>query len=556
MKTSTNAFTWSFDRFAAWAKDPWTWYSLILPLAAMSLLLYLEGIFLWEKQHLQFFPLALAAAAYFLIQEGNESVAPSTMRRWLAVGIATLGIVAAAMAVLLSSAWLAHAIAIALLFAWGLGKFGNLTPLRLVGIAGLVAVTLPAPFDWDERLIHSLQALSSNICCKLMDIFGIVYVQQGNILEIASQPLFVEEACSGVDSQYALMAVAGILLLVGRAGLIVSLITIVTVPIWAILGNLLRIFSIVLGLEWFSIDLSSGTEHTLLGLVVFLVAAWAHWSSVQLLNFIELTLAERGIFLTSIGPEKTVSDLASKPIQIPYAALAVPALLLLSMPLSVRALQSRFDTLAPVMTVDVAGRFPGRNDLPVVMEPQTLVDYREDSRDVRNRWGQHSHIWVYAGPLGNQLASLDMPFRGWHGLWTCYSSAGWQIESKSELPFEDNATQTVFPYYELIMRNQVGERYSLHFSLFDEFGVPVVYQGDLEEAGQSRNRLWVAISNLFQKQMRAGNANTTFQFQVLTRLDELDASQTIDSVRRAYTDLRQSVYIRSLPILRELRDGK
>jgi exosortase/archaeosortase family protein len=83
------------------------------------------------------------------------------------------------------------------------------------------------------------------------------------------------------------MAVAGVLLLIGRASLWVSMATIVTVPIWAILGNILRIFAIVLGLEYWNLDLSEGTKHTLLGLVCFSMAAWAHWSSVQFLNFLE-----------------------------------------------------------------------------------------------------------------------------------------------------------------------------------------------------------------------------------------------------------------------------
>ncbi len=84
------------------------------------------------------------------------------------------------------------------------------------------------------------------------------------------------------------MAVALVLLLIGRASVLVSVITIVTVPIWAILGNLLRIFSIVIGLDWLGIDLSHGTQHTILGLCAFMLAAWAHWSSVQFLNFVEI----------------------------------------------------------------------------------------------------------------------------------------------------------------------------------------------------------------------------------------------------------------------------
>ena len=121
-----------------------------------------------------------------------------------------------------------------------------------------------------------------------MDLTNIVHVRRGNIIEVPSKPLFVEEACSGVDSQYALMAVAGVLLLLGRAHWWVGLVTILTVPIWAILGNLLRIYLIVIGLEWFGIDLSHGTIHTFLGLGVFVFTAWVHWSSVQFLNYLHL----------------------------------------------------------------------------------------------------------------------------------------------------------------------------------------------------------------------------------------------------------------------------
>jgi exosortase len=137
-----------------------------------------------------------------------------------------------------------------------------------VGICGLLLVTLPPPFGWDKQLVSGLQSLSSFACSRLMDLTQILHVRRGNIIDISSKPLFVEEACSGVDSQYALMAVAGVLLLLGRAGFWVSLLTIITVPIWAILGNLLRIYLIVIGLEWFSTDLSQGSIHTILGLLV------------------------------------------------------------------------------------------------------------------------------------------------------------------------------------------------------------------------------------------------------------------------------------------------
>ncbi len=553
-----------------WWADRWTLYALVLPLCGLTILLALEAMFLWEKQHLQFFPLAVAAAIWFLAKEGEMRHVVSAGRRRFAWILASLGIFIAAVAILLSSPWLAHATAILLVFSWGLGCFGNLTVLRLLGICGLLMVTLPAPFDWDEKLVHALQALSSTICSRIMDMAAIIHVQRGNIIEIASIPLFVEEACSGVDSQYALMAVAGVLLLIGRAGLVVSLITIVTVPLWAILGNLLRIVTIVIGLEWLAIDLSTGTQHTVLGLTVFLVAAWAHWSSVQLLNFLELRLAENGIYLTrwrskesttAVETETTnqstvmagsIASAKEAQSRVPFAALLVPALLLLLLPISYRAIDSRFRTLAPKMTKEVADRFPGRAAFPSNLGNQTLVDYKEESRNYRNRWGQHSHSWFFDGPLGSQIASMDMPFRGWHSLWTCYSSAGWTIESQRLVPWSNPVSGQEFPFYELVMRNQTGQLYALHFSLFDDQGNPHGYDGSLEQLGPSPNRAWRAVQELFKKQVTSDNQPSTFQVQLLSRLLDPNDPKSLDKLRLSYVELRQTLVTGSLPVIGEL----
>jgi len=267
----------------------WTWIALALPLLALAPLLYMQSRVLLLKPHLQFFPIAILAAIYFLNSEATGSrSAKSTERVWgVPCWIAVVLIAIAAL--YLGSPWLAHFCAIAFVFTWGLIARPQITTLRLAGIAGLLLVTLPPPFGWDKQLVGGLQSLSSICCSRLMDLTQIIHVRRGNVIEISSKPLFVEEACSGVDSQYALMAVAGVLLLLGRAGVWVTLITVVTVPIWAILGNLLRIYLIVIGLEWIGLDLSKGTIHMILGWGVFVFTAWVHWSSVQLLNYFQAT---------------------------------------------------------------------------------------------------------------------------------------------------------------------------------------------------------------------------------------------------------------------------
>ena len=93
-----------------------------------------------------------------------------------------------------------------------------------------------------------------------------------------------EEACSGIGSLYALLAVAVLLLIQNRRSFFVSLLSLATVPIWAIMGNFIRLLAIAVGQEYFGRDLSHGTDHELLGLVTFAIAGVCFWLTEYFLS--------------------------------------------------------------------------------------------------------------------------------------------------------------------------------------------------------------------------------------------------------------------------------
>jgi len=463
----------------------WDWFALIIPLIGLSPLLYLQSWFLWEKEHLQFFPLAFAAIIYFFLNEGksDQPVSPNTMRATLAVIGICLGCFFGIVALIRVSPWLAHFTIIWNIFFWALGRFASMSTLRIVGICGLGAVTIPPPFGLDHKLVQTLQSFSSTICSNLMDCTEILYVKRGNIIEIVSKPLFIEEACSGVDSQYALMAVAGVLLLIGNTGFIASLITIVTVPIWAILGNLLRIYSIVIGLEFFNIDLSSGFVHTLLGLLVFSVAAWAHWSSVQLLVFLQKRFFANctGLrlgWLRNPGTFNPAFLRVKLPSSLPLFAL--PVLILILFPAGCFAVLNHLRMRMPTISQEVADRMPKADAIPRILSGQRQVRYSQESRTERNQFGQHSHVWAYSGEIGSQTLSFDFVFRDWHPLWVCYQSAGWKTTKIQRVEATGQRDSAVWPLYEVVMENQQGEYAHLLFTFFNENGRMYNYEGALD----------------------------------------------------------------------------
>ena len=525
----------------------WNWIALILPLIALSPLLYMQCRLLMQKPHLQFFPLAIAACVYFLGQS-DESKGYFRSGAWV-IGAWILSILSAMLALYLGSPWLAHVVAIMLVGTWALLARPVLSVLRVVGICGLLVVTLPAPLGWDKRLISGLQSFSSFACSRLMDLTNIVHVRRGNIIEVPSKPLFVEEACSGVDSQYALMAVAGVLLLLGRAHWWVGLVTILTVPIWAILGNLLRIYLIVIGLEWFGIDLSHGTTHTFLGLGVFVFTAWVHWSSVQFLNYLHLRWSSREDGLkTSIKSKGAVEAETIALGRLGLGWAVFPMCLFAFFPESVRAvMEFHASSDLPSITQEESGAFPGASDL-VAPSGSQLVGFHTAYRDRNDMLGQHSRIWELASDLGPMTVSLDFPFRGWHPLWECYMNSGWQRE-RSEL-IESGGVS----FFETVLRNDLGDLAILHFSLFDQEANPYKYEGSVEFRTQGGR--W---TNTVLNRERPGDRAQepmTFQFQQIAFTSALPTSEQLGFLRQIFLENRAQIVSQSAKVLGVVRSQR
>ena len=535
----------------------WDWFCLILPLLAVSPLLYLQATILWSKQHLQFFPLAFLAAAWFIRTEGVPHLTLSMRRTNVALLLSLVGIGCCFGSVALYSSWLAHLALLMLVFAWCLGKFANLSTLRILGICGLMAVTLPPPNNGDKLVVQSLQSLSTTVSSLLMDVTHILHVQSGNVIDIDSKSLFVEEACSGVDSQYALMAVAGTLLLVGRAGLFVSLITIVTVPTWAILGNLLRIYSIVIGIEYVGIDLSAGVLHTVLGLVTFSLAAWAHWSSVQFLNWLSLVYSDApdGLRRSAKTRAMTCEGVEAMSRMLPRWSLVLPSILLFVTPVLIAtALFSQLDSMSlPKLTADVATTLPSKNDLPRSQIGGSHVEFSTQERGRNDLMGQHSRAWSFLNEDVKQTLSLDLPFRSWHELSVCYQLTGWTDLGREMIHVAGSGSKMDWPFFEVRLENADGEFAVLHYSHFLKNGDPFVYsQSDARDGYGDRNTRWIVPTILKQLRQLQERDPVTFQFQLLSRTTEPATDAQIAQFRSLFLEAREAIREKSLPAFRKL----
>lgn len=134
---------------------------------------------------------------------------------------------------------------------------------------GYLLFTVPLPKTWDDALTQPLQRIATIVAEGTFDALGWVVVRQGNVLQLPGLKLLVEDACSGVHSLYALVALGvAWVAFVERPAWLRAVLVLSTVPV-ALVANALRV--IVTGILAYKVDPSyaQGTSHTLTGMIVF-----------------------------------------------------------------------------------------------------------------------------------------------------------------------------------------------------------------------------------------------------------------------------------------------
>jgi exosortase len=419
-----------------------------IALLSMAPMLYLQCNSLWERPHLQFFPMAWVAFVYFLYERmGLPQTAGSTVRQFAALGIFALSLAAAVEAVLISSPWLTYLAGIGVVTSWLLCRGGGLKWTSAMGLTSLLWITLPLPAGYDNKLIQYLQSQSSFAASSVLDSMGILHLREGNILQLASKRLFVDEACSGVDSLYALMAISLTIVLWLRQPVVVAACALLMVPVWASCSNIARLITIVLSFEWLGVDLASGTPHTILGLVVFAVAFGCDYAFIRFLSA-----------AFEPPPKKASSRHRVVPAMVPSTPSVtgllwgVPKKVGLAMSIffcicfsgvgaySTKALSRGTIFVYPEFTEDSLAQFRSSLDLPSKIGDWTFQNKELLERERDSVQGRFSHVWIYRSPSGAGTISLDFPFRGFHLLDECYEGAGWRAAGSHQVKELDSGS--------------------------------------------------------------------------------------------------------------------
>lgn len=297
----------------------------------------------------------------------------------------------------------------------------------------LLWIGIRLPLNSDEYLTQSLQKIAAQRASHVMNYFSVEHILDGNVVETPERRYMVEEACSGVQSLFAITACTLFFAIWMRepVGRVVLLLTVGWWWVWV--ANVVRVVAVtVLNSRW-GLPVDQGWGHDALTIVLFAMTLGLIVSSEHLFLF----LLPRGIFsrsnridagvlkpLPNHGPTRFPAlgrtQLASAAFIGAYASLTVLQWL------------PQINVPKPTATPVLLGQVDASLAPPILNGWQLRPDsFKSEQRRPDSQWGAHSHTWRYVKGPRELVVSLDYPFRGWHELTICYDADGWLVESRN-----------------------------------------------------------------------------------------------------------------------------
>jgi exosortase A len=190
--------------------------------------------------------------------------------------------------------WFGLLLAVFALFMFLFGKFGAIFTLSSVSMVvfiwGAVIFLLgfktfqicsfplvfllfmiPVPAQIYAALTSPLQFIVTKVTVGMASMMGIAIYREGNVIHLADMVFEVVQACSGLRSIMTMLTLGAIFGYFSLRSMPLRLILMTAgIPI-AIAINIFRVFSMVVSYNYFKLDLTQGTPHTVLGLLVFVL---------------------------------------------------------------------------------------------------------------------------------------------------------------------------------------------------------------------------------------------------------------------------------------------
>ena len=447
--------------------------AVIVALSFLPLtLVHLRNLGMDERY--QHFPLVLVAVGVLLWTRWSlrevQRTRLTTAASW---GLLIASVVLGSGAAVLKSPWLAFAATCvataAFLLDWrGRGAF------RFLPVTLLLLLMLPLPMRMDDALVIELQDISSRWASLLLDFFNVRHMLSGHIIEMPGAKFLIEEACSGVRSLFAMLALAAIFVVYERRGAIHAIMLILSSIVWSGAMNVLRIVSVVLSQLLFGIDVARGWKHDLLGLLVFVLGMLVLFCTDRLLLFFLGSAAgvRRRAAPATDGQGTTnaaQADVTDGRLRICTSWLAALAVLVpVGVPSTIVAgamfWQYREDDSRLTNVVLSQALLPSQ------IAGWEQITFQQGTQSSDPTHGPRWCSWTYR--KGDLIAtvSFDFPFQAWHNLTVCYEGAGWKVADWEVRSAKESGVSRTAEVIRFKIEKPEIEYGVVFFNLFDSSG--------------------------------------------------------------------------------------
>lgn len=408
---------------------------------------------------------------------------------------------------------------------------------------------LRIPLGQDQLLTLKLQHITAKVSSYILDFLKIPHQITGVVFDLPGGKLFVEEACSGVQSLFALLCIAFLLLAFNRR-------PIVLIPIYALaaifsagLFNIVRVTAIAIAQERYSYNLAEGVPHEILGYTCLICAILLLASFDRLFRVLFFPLSDSEIPLGRQripNPFKILwnssltlrSQEKSRPqwviFQNTLLGIVVGGLALFAVGLQlffgaelILASSSSSSKPAPIWLPSA--------DVLSTNEDFVVESYEHKQGDYDISDGEYVDVWsIYTRETGlHHRVAISQPYKIYHELCLCYQGLGWQQLTQTRIASRDRADAGDWPFTFATFADAGGNYGYLSFSAFDASGNAIPAPD-------------VNISDLIDTRMLSGRlhkleSNKVIMVQIWTTSDfKLDDSQ-IDKLQNLQIQLRQKI---------------
>jgi exosortase len=218
-------------------------------------------------------PIVLAVGSWLLVRglgDAKQAVKPGSLVLTLA------GLVFSLAVYVFGRAFDFISLEVAGLYGAAVSLLYSRVGLRALGAiwfpVGYLAFLIPPPGWLIDEITAPLKQFVSWAAMAILSPAGIPVSREGVTIFVGSYQLLVEDACSGMNSMIGLIAVSLIYIYLLRGSHLryAGILTAATIPI-AVLGNIIRIITLILLTYFFGDEVAQGFLHETAGLFLFVV---------------------------------------------------------------------------------------------------------------------------------------------------------------------------------------------------------------------------------------------------------------------------------------------